>query len=729
MSYFRLTTLLLLAAFLLAACGIATGTAELPTPPTYTTPAPSVEAAISAYLEALQVEDFAAMYNLVSQESRAALTQEEFARKYNDALNAMSASQVEYAILSTLTHPDSAEASYQVTYKTVLFGDIRREFVVNLVLEEGGWRLQWHDGLILPELSGGKVLVTNYDPPARGDIYDRNGEAIAIEADAYALGLVAGSISPDFEDALFRKISLLTGVPSIYFVDTYFAYNAGDYVAVGEALAEDTERSGILEFAGVYAVPYTSRFYTPGTAAQTVGHLQYISLEELDAYRQLGYSGAERVGMQGIEGWGEDLLRGRSGATLYIATPDKTPETVLLQTDPQPASSLTLTLDADLQAQAQAAMDGLPGAIVVMEVDTGRILALVSSPAVDTNWYDPLNYNFKSLGNALSVPNIELNRATQGQYPLGSVFKIVTMAAALESGLFTADTVYDCPYTYTEIPGITLYDWTWQRCEDEKIATGNDTCSGASAQPSGELSLIEGLMRSCDPWFYHIGYTLYNAGLTTAISDMSTGFGLGELTLIAQVEEEPGVVPEPTDGLNATSLAIGQGNMLVTPLQVADFIAAIANGGTLYRPQLVESTRPAAGEPVQVFKPEARGTLPISAETLAAIQEGMRLVAQDKRGTAYARLGTFAIPTAGKTGTAESGTLDPQAWFAGYSLAGLPDKPDIAVVVIVEKQGEGSIWALPIFKRVMEIYFFGGPQTIYPWESSFGVIRVEETEP
>jgi cell division protein FtsI/penicillin-binding protein 2 len=725
----RFTSLMVVSVFLLASCGRPATTPELPTPPIYTTPTPSVEAAIGAYLDAFNVKDYTTMYNLLSEESRASVTEEAFSKSHNDALVAMSASQVDYAIHSTLTNPGTAQASYGITYKTVLFGDITRDFVTTLVLENGSWRIQWNDGLILPELAGGKVLVTYYDPPARGDIYDRNGDAIAVEADAYALGLISGSVSGEFEDALFRRISQLTGVPRINFVDTYYAYNAGDYVPVGEALATTVENSGILEYAGVLAVPYTSRFYTPGAALQTVGHLQYISAEQVDAYRQQGYSGAERVGVQGLELWAEDILRGRSGATLYVAAADKSPETVLSQADSLPASSLTLTLDASLQAQAQAAMDGLPGAIVVMEVDTGRILAMVSSPAADTNWYDPENYNFSALGGILSTPNIELNRATQGQYPLGSVFKIVTMAAAIESGLFTPETVYSCPYLYTEIPEHTLHDWTWQHCEDEKAKTGNDYCSAAGSQPSGDLTLIQGLMRSCDPWFYHIGYTLYNADQKTAITEMAKSFGLGELTNIQQVEEEPGHVPVPTDGLNATSLAIGQGNLLVTPLQVVDFIAAIANGGTLYRPQLVESIQPVAGEATQVFKPEARGTLPIQLETLQAIQEGMRLVAENPRGTAYARLGTFAIPTAGKTGTAESGTVDPQAWFAGYSLASNPGKPDIAVVVLVEKQGEGAVWALPIFKRVMEIYFFGSPQTIYPWESSFGVIRVEVPEP
>lgn len=721
----RWTNIVIAGLFLLVACNQNSLPTELPTPPSYNTPAPSVESAIRSYLDALQVEDYGSMYAMLAQKSRSSLSEEGFSKKFHDALVAMSAEQVEYAIQSTLTNPTTAQVAYRITYKSYLFGDISRDIVVNMVLENDEWRILWNDSLILPELTNGKTLVTYYDIPARGDIYDRNGKAIATQEDVYALGLVAGQIPNDVLDVAFRKLSQLTGVPVPVFSQDYEDYPAGLYVPVGEATTEAADNSGIFGFSGIQGIPYTSRYYFPNVAPQTIGHLLYINSEELDSYRRLGYSGGERVGKQGIELWAEDVLRGRNAATLYLAAADKTPETILAQVDSQPASSLTLTLDRSLQQQAQAAMDGLPGAIVVMEVDTGRVLAMVSSPAPNTNWYDPANYNFMALGDMLSTPAIEKNRAATGTYPLGSVFKIITMAAAIESGLFAPDTKYDCPYLYTEIPNITLQDWTWQRCEDEKAETGKDVCTRANSQPSGELSLVQGLMRSCDPWFYHIGYTLYNAGLTSAITDMSTGFGLGQLTGIGQTEEEAGNIPLPTDGLNATSLAIGQGNMLVTPLQVADFIAAIANGGTLYRPQLVESIQPVTGDSTQVFKPEARGTLPIKPETLQAIQEGMRAVASNSRGTAYARLGTFAIPTAGKTGTAESGSVDPQAWFAGYSLADLADKPDIAVVVIVENQGEGSVWALPIFRRVMEIYFFGSAQTVYPWETTFGVIDPE----
>jgi penicillin-binding protein 2 len=396
----------------------------------------------------------------------------------------------------------------------------------------------------------------------------------------------------------------------------------------------------------------------------------------------------------------------------------------------QPADSIYLTIDNDLQQQAQAAMDGLPGAIVVVEVKTGKVLAMVSSPAYDANLYDTNNYNM-NLGLELMLNDQDqptFNRAAQGQYPLGSVFKVITMAAALESSVFTPATSFECTYDYTEIPGHTLHDWTWQHCQDEKAANGTDSCNGVNSQPSGTLTLPQGLMRSCDPWFYHIGFTLYNQGDGTKkddISNMARAFGLGKASGIEQVAEATGTIPDPTDGLDATSIAIGQGKVLVTPLQVATFMSAVANGGTLYRPQLVLKVQPVSGDPVSAFSPQVNGTLPIKPENLTVIQNAMRQVAENPRGTAYYTLGNFSIPTFVKTGTAESGAVEPHAWFAGFSQVGNPDKPDIAVAVLVNNKGEGATWAAPIFRRVMEIYYFGHPQTIYPWENSFGILDPE----
>jgi penicillin-binding protein 2 len=208
---------------------------------------------------------------------------------------------------------------------------------------------------------------------------------------------------------------------------------------------------------------------------------------------------------------------------------------------------------------------------------------------------------------------------------------------------------------------------------------------------------------------------------------MARAFGLGEPTGIEQITEATGQINVPETAVDATNQAVGQGDVLVTPLQVATFIAAVGNGGTLYRPQIVEKIQPIEGNPVSVFKPEARGTLPLRAENLKILQDALWMVVHDPLGTAHSSrrsLGALQIPVAGKTGTAESGSGRPHAWFAGYTLAaedtGLPD---IAIAVIVENIGEGSEFAAPVFRRVVDVYYNGTPQAILWFESTYGVLN------
>ncbi|MBM3150810.1 MAG: hypothetical protein FJZ96_01170 [Chloroflexi bacterium] len=724
---------------LLAGCSLSTGVNgnnnPLPTGEVYITPAPSVEAAITAYLEAWLAGDYAAMHAMLAQANRDTISVEEFGGRHRDALLAMNVSSFEYSILSTLTNPNTAQAAYRITYHTSILGDIQRDIVVNLSREQDAWRVQWDTALILPEMAGGKKLATDYRSPARGDIYDRNGQPVVVQADAVALGVVPGQILLDQENLLLSELWKLTGYrPET--IRSWYAFAQPDwYIPVGETTAEELAASyeALSALGGLRMTPYTSRYhYDNGIASQSVGYVLAIPPEDVEAYRSLGYSGNERVGSTGIEKWGEPYLAGRNGASLYVTDPDGAILTRIVATDPTPASSLTLTIDKELQQQAQAAMSNLAGAAVVIEVDTGRVLAIVSSPTYDPNIFNPDNINYAGLTNLLSAPNNPLyNRATQGEYPPGSVFKIVTMAAALESGVYTAASAYDCQYTFTELSDRTLYDWTWDHCQEEKLLSGKETCD---TQPSsvtlgGPLTLPQGLMRSCNPWFYHIGLDLFNQGMTTAITDMATGFGLGHATGLEQVAETEGNNPYPRDGVEATSLAIGQGEMQTSPLQVAVFTAAIANGGTLYRPQLVERVQPVYGDPLLSFAPQANGELPLSAENLTAIQNAMKSVTSNSRGTAYTPMRGLTIPVAGKTGTAETSVPgSPHSWFTGYTLANREDKPDIAVVVLVEYAGEGSEYAAPIFRRIVESYFFGRPQTVYWWESTIGVTRTPTPE-
>jgi len=691
----------------------------LPLPEVKFTQVPDPQVTALAYLHAWESENYPNMYTLLTSISQDALTEEQFTTFYRDTAAEAALKNVEAHILSSLTKIRTAQVSYRVIMHSVLVGDIERDAMMNLSFENNQWRVQWDAALILPELSGGNSLRMDYLIPSRGNIYDRNGHAIVAQADATALGLIPDQINPDQENNLLDELWSLIGIRPDAIREMYanFPEGAGWYLPLGEVSANAVQQheNELSEFSGLVMRPFRSRYYFEGgIAPHVVGYVSAIPPEQLEAYKRLGYRQDERVGQAGLEKWGESYLSGKRGGVLYVVNPDGTVITQLAETTPEPAQSIYTTLDKDLQLQSQQALAGFKGAIVALERDTGRVLAMASSPGFDPNLFEPSNLNSDYLLQDLFDPNSLplLNRATQGQYPLGSIFKIITMAAALESHLYTADTVYECGHTFIEIPGVTLYDWTY----------------GMGIGASGPLTLPEGLMRSCNPYFYHIGLDLYNQGLTSAVSDMARNFGLGNPTGIQQVAEEDGQVPEPASEIDATNLATGQGDLLVTPLQVADFIAAVGNGGRLYRPQVVERIAPPDGDPIFAFKPEVRGTLPISKETIKIIQEALVSVVENPRGTAYHTFLNFPIPIAGKTGTAQNPPRDPHAWFAGYTLAEKPDQPDIAVVVIVENIGEGSQYAAPIFKRVLESYFFGQPRTPYPWESQIGVTRTPTPE-
>jgi penicillin-binding protein 2 len=713
--------------FILAGCGrpgpvsqtTPSPPATVPPPDSRLTQAPPAEHTARSYLEAWKREDYPAMYAMLTAVSRDALTEEEFIARYRNVAAEAALSTVDTQILSSLTQTRTAQVSYQVLLHSVLVGDILRDTMMNLSLEEGQWRVQWDDALILPELSGGNTLEMDYQIPSRANIYDRNGSALVAQADATALGLFPNQIDPEQEDVLLDELSRLTGMrpDTIKLMYEDFPPGADWYLGLHEVSADAVqERESVLAgLSGLVMRPFRSRYYFDGgVAPHVIGYVSAIPVEEEEDYRRLGYRRDERVGRAGLERWGEDQLSGKRGGALHVVDPSGLIVTTLAESAPAPAQAITTTLDKNLQLQAQQALAGFSGAIVVLERDTGRILAMASSPGFDPNLFEPTNLNSSYLIQDLFDPetNPLLNRASQGQYPLGSVFKIITMAAALESELYTADSVYDCQHTFTEVQGVTLYDWTYEK----------------ELPASGPLSLPEGLMRSCNPYFYHIGRDLFLQGLTTAVSDMARGFGLGEATEVGQIQEVEGNVPDPQSELDATNLAIGQGDLQVTPLQVAAFIAAIGNGGTLYRPQVVEKIAPPDGEPTFSFQPEVRGQLPISDQTLQLIHEAMVSVIEDRRGTAWNRFRGLNINLAGKTGTAQDPPRDPHAWFAGYTFEERENRPDIAAVVVVENIGEGSEYAAPIFRRVLESYFSGAPTTLYWWESEFGATRTPTPE-
>ncbi len=711
---------------------VQTMTPNLPAVDVETTPVPDVDAAVRAYLDAWLLSDYDSMYALLTAESQTSITIEDFSERYHKVSVEAALQGIDYDILSSLVRDRSnAQASYRVILHSVLVGDIQRDTVIDLSLESGAWHVIWDDTLILPDLADGNYLWMDRYAPSRANIYDRNGDAIVAPAKAVSVGIIPGHIDPRQEEEQLEDLQWLTGLHPNTIAAMYAEYPLGAdwYLPLGEVLFDRVERYYDIENGyddGVLIMyPFESRFYfESGIAPQAIGYTSQIQADEGDDFLQAGYRLDEMVGRQGVEKWGNDHLTGQRGGALYVLDAENQVVTQLADRDALPAHPIYTTIDLDLQLAAQIALQKFSGAAVVLEVDSGRVLAMASSPWYDPNAFETSNYNYSfQLENIYSPYGGQplLNRATQGQYPLGSVFKIITMAAGLESGLYTPQSLYDCQYTFTEIPSIApRNDWTWDHfLEDGKTP------------PSGELTLIEGLMRSCNPFFWHIGLDLYRQGQTEAISEMAHAFGLGQITGIEGVEETAGQMPIPSEEVDAINLAIGQGASLVTPLQVAQFIAAIGNGGTIYQPQIIETVGLTGEDPIYAFEPIIKSELPIGAETLSAIQKAMTMVVENRRGTAQHILRAYSanvIPISGKTGTAETSLDESHAWFAGYTRANRANKPDIAVVVIAEFAGEGSDIAAPIFRALVQQYFEGRRTFILPWESGIGVVATPEPE-
>jgi cell division protein FtsI/penicillin-binding protein 2 len=700
-----------------ATISASTQTATLPAPQINTTRPPDIKKSAQEFLDLWAAEDYEGMYAMLSKLSQDAFSKEDFIKKYQNFASSMTLISLTSEVTSALTNPHNAQVGYHVVFETALVDKIERSMLMGLTLEDNTWKVQWEDALIMPELKGGNYLSMDISAPARGNIYDRYGNALVAQSEVVALGITPGQVGDNQHGALVWYLSELTGLNADYIHSLYEFAGPDWYIPVGETARANVDRyyNALSAIGGLNMNYYTGRYYFEGGgAAHITGYVQFISPEELEDYKRRGYRGDEKVGRTGLEAWGEEMLIGKKGASLYVIKPDGTVETRIAVTDSQLSQSIYATIEQDFQSEVERAISGFKGAIVVMEVDTGRVVAMASSPTFDPNLFDPNNFNSSWLINDIFDPNENrlLNRATQSAYPLGSVFKIISMAAALETETFKATDVYYCGHTYTDLEGITLYDWTYEK----------------EFPPSGDLTLSEGLMRSCNPWFYHIGMTMFQRGLTTSIPDMARAFGLGSPTGIGQVPEVAGNIPDTLNEGDSIQLAIGQASMLATPLQVATFIAAVGNGGTLYQPQLVEKIAPADGEPTFEFEPIEKGKLPVSEENLAAIQSAMRSVVNNPRGTARNPMLGLQIPVFGKTGTAQIPPLTPHAWFAGYTDMDNPNRPDIAVVVLAENAGEGSEIAAPIFRRVIELYFYGKPSRIYPWESALYVTKTPAPE-
>lgn len=697
-----------------------------PGPGTPTSVPDGAEGVAITFFRAWESGDYLGMYSLLSPGSQALIDSQAFINRYTAAVNTASVITVKAQPLAAYQEGDRAEFQVRVTWQTAVVGDIVRDHEVELVYSQARWGISWHEGLILPELAGGNRLAMQYRNPARANVYDTHGTALAFQGSAFTLGVVPGRITD--ETGLLNVLSPLLGKTGEEIKELYAAAAPDWLWPVGDISTETyqavyTSLEPYLQSGALQANQRLTRLYPEGgIAPHIVGYTGRISPEQLSSYQAEGFQGDEIVGLSGVELWGEDYLNGERGGTLTVVGPSGEIITTLAEQEPRQARSVYTTLDAPFQQAVQQALTdaltshplGFSGAIVVLDINNGKVLAMASYPSYDPAIFDPLNPN-PNLSAVLNDPSQPLlNRTTQVNFPPGSIFKIVTFSAGIASGLYTPETAY----TSTG---------TWNRLGDAYIK--RDWRAGGH----GTVSLREALVVSCNSCFYDVGYNIDGVD-QWLLPNTADAFGFGRPTQIVGIGEVAGFIGNPDWKINTygegwstgdtVNMSIGQGFVDVTPLQVANMFAALANGGTLYRPTVIDRIGSGAGAPEESLPPEVLGQLPLSSEMVGVIQQSLFRVTTANSGTATDRFAGLVVPVAGKTGTAEAANFGAShAWFGGYAPAGpytlangtVVTTPQIAVVVFAENTGEGSAVAAPIFRRVIELYYSITPLTPYPW--------------
>jgi penicillin-binding protein 2 len=432
-------------------------------------------------------------------------------------------------------------------------------------------------------------------------------------------------------------------------------------------------------------------------AGQTIGYVAPLTAAEQAALPATAdYEVGEEMGRSGLEQGAEALLRGMPGLTLEAVPPSGDP-VALLDRPTVPGADLTITIRPDLQATAEAAL--LPyadAATAVIDPKSGDFWALASAPRFNPN---AMTLGTTLAGQPLAAPSggAILNKAALAAYPAGSSFKPFTLLAALETGVATPTTRMSCLGTWT-YSGFTFHNY-------------KDHTLGDS------VSLEQAMAFSCNTTYMPLSIRVWDKD-QTALTNLVRQFGFGVSAGIAHLADNPGILPDAaffasSQGGNRAygpfdqiQLAIGQGSLLGTPLQLANAYAAFGNGGTLWVPRIVIQATLPDGRVLERNAPRAVRQVDVAPESFAYLAKTLRAVITLSYGTAHRAFAGFPIPAAGKSGTAETGTPKPDAWFPAYAPVG-DAQIAVATVLVHVKLATGGTDAAPLVRRVMATYFAG----------------------
>ncbi|MBT8366060.1 MAG: penicillin-binding protein 2 [Deltaproteobacteria bacterium] len=549
-----------------------------------------------------------------------------------------------------------------------------------------------------------RIRLQSIDPP-RGLIYDRNGSVIVENRPSFDVSIILKDARP--VEKTIAKLSEYLDVPA---EELLLKLSAGKGVSAYKPvlLRQDIGRNALaLIEAHKYDLPGITvnvklrrHYLNVQDAVHLIGYLSEISPAELAGEKYPGLRRGDLIGKFGAEKAFESFLQGERGGRQVEVSANGRVVRVLKTVAAKPGQNIHLTLDSKLQKKAESLLRGVAGAAVAMDPASGRILALTSSPSFDQNFFVS-GMSHEQWDSLIANPFRPMeNKAIQGEYPPGSTFKIITALAGLVEGVIDENTEFFCPGHYRF--GNRIYR-CWKR------------------GGHGKVKIIKAIAESCDVYFYQVGTQLG----VDRLAWYAKAAGLGSPTGIKLDKEARGLVPTAAWKKKRTriawqkgetlSVAIGQGFNLATPLQMAGMTAAIANGGTRYKPMILDSIKTADGRLIYQNEPQVIGKVPVNEYALELVRKGLWEVVNSDRGTARgSRLVDIAF--SGKTGTSQvisrkkddkrseaemPAHLRPHAWFVAYAPS---EAPKIAIAVLVEHGEHGSGAAAPIAREMIKSY-------------------------
>lgn len=567
--------------------------------------------------------------------------------------------------------------------------------VIAVLIGRAGY-LQIYEGEYYAGLADGNRIRIIPAVAPRGTFYDRNGQLLVTNRPGFTVSLLP--LTSPIKEEVIERLSALVHVPVEDIKAKIAGHSGFDPIRIKADVTPDIV--SIIEeqkelYPGVMIENTPIRDYVlKQEGAHTFGYVSEINDEELKEKKADGYKSGDIIGKFGLEKIYDKYVRGEDGGDQVEVDVSGKPVKRLGRKVPVPGDDLVLTIDKDLQTAAEKAVDDRLAAIhasaaaaVVMNPQTGEVLAMVSRPAFDPNLFAH-GISSKDWGKLNNNPFHPMdNKTISGEYPPGSTFKIVTGTAALTEGkVAPEEKIFDSGHHWI-------------------IPKGN-----AEGEALGWINFQEALAHSDNVYFYEMGNRL---GIDL-LEKYARMFGLGQRTGIDLPYEAKGLVANREykkknfeDGdwyLSETfDAAIGQGFNLVTPLQAAMVMGEIAANGKRYKPHLVSRIQTQDGDVIKEFQPELLTELQVPANVIRLVQEGLHDVT--KFGTAASTFRGFPVDIAGKTGTAENSQGRDHGWFVAY---GPFDNPNIVVAVIVEQGGFGSQSAVPIGREILEAAFHVG---------------------